>query len=484
MIRWIRTATATAIWAYLFTGLVGVVDTAIQLGWGGLPEPAPPLGALGAMLAAVTLNGWFGAVLAVLAFVPLSALAIRRDDGLALGFSLAVAASLAGLVVVVLGGLIHDQPLALWWRAHLGTLWLPKLLIAAAVAYLLAAGLRRPLARLLDGPTWRLYLPLLVMIAATLAWPDWRAMSRQRQLHGIEVGAAPAGAPNLVLVVIDALRRDKLSCLDDRGPGDPAPGRPGRRGTTLQQRLVGEQLDPAGHGDGDDRPAAALAGRERHGGAAVHRHHPGRVAWQAGWSTAAVVANPYLIDDYGFNRGFADFDHTDVIEPSLPAAASTLAREATRYTLAHDRAHRRPAPGRVRSPAGCRCVTRTSRSSCGSTSWNRTCPTAGTPTWTGPGSNSRTTRSSTPIASMNLDAGLREQLPDVPADVRVAIEALYDGEVRHADRCVGALLDTLQAAGVADDTWVVVVADHGEEFFEHGGFEHGHSLLPEVAGCR
>jgi arylsulfatase A-like enzyme len=27
---------------------------------------------------------------------------------------------------------------------------------------------------------------------------------------------------------------------------------------------------------------------------------------------------------------------------------------------------------------------------------------------------------------------------------------------------------------------VVFLSDHGEEFFEHGGFEHGHSLYGEV----
>ena len=30
------------------------------------------------------------------------------------------------------------------------------------------------------------------------------------------------------------------------------------------------------------------------------------------------------------------------------------------------------------------------------------------------------------------------------------------------------------------DTWIIVTSDHGEEFFEHGGFEHGHRYEEEV----
>ena len=79
-------------------------------------------------------------------------------------------------------------------------------------------------------------------------------------------------------------------------------------------------------------------------------------------------------------------------------------------------------------------------------------------------------------------AGLRIALPDVSAEVRRSVEDLYDGEVRYADRCLGEMLEALAAAGHADDTWIVIMSDHGEEFFEHGGFEHGHSLMPEVSG--
>ncbi len=58
--------------------------------------------------------------------------------------------------------------------------------------------------------------------------------------------------------------------------------------------------------------------------------------------------------------------------------------------------------------------------------------------------------------------------------------ALYDGEVAHTDTYVRRLLDTLTGANLQQRTVVVVTADHGDEFLEHGGTAHGHSLFQEL----
>jgi len=52
------------------------------------------------------------------------------------------------------------------------------------------------------------------------------------------------------------------------------------------------------------------------------------------------------------------------------------------------------------------------------------------------------------------------------------VEALYDGGVRFADEMFGALLDELEALGVDDETLVIFTSDHGEELYDHGVFEH------------
>ena len=71
--------------------------------------------------------------------------------------------------------------------------------------------------------------------------------------------------------------------------------------------------------------------------------------------------------------------------------------------------------------------------------------------------------------------------------------ALYDGSIRYMDAQIGRMLDWLERRGLADETLVVVLSDHGEEFWEHAELErehyddprgiygvgHGHTLFEE-----
>ena len=56
---------------------------------------------------------------------------------------------------------------------------------------------------------------------------------------------------------------------------------------------------------------------------------------------------------------------------------------------------------------------------------------------------------------------------------------LYDGEIRYTDVQFGRLIDALKRLGLYDNTVVIVLADHGEEFWEHGGDKHGKTLYEE-----
>ena len=58
--------------------------------------------------------------------------------------------------------------------------------------------------------------------------------------------------------------------------------------------------------------------------------------------------------------------------------------------------------------------------------------------------------------------------------------ALYEGEIAWVDAHVGKLLAELDALAVTGRTLVIVVSDHGEEFFEHGGLGHRRTLFEEV----
>ncbi|MCB9528082.1 MAG: sulfatase-like hydrolase/transferase [Myxococcales bacterium] len=57
----------------------------------------------------------------------------------------------------------------------------------------------------------------------------------------------------------------------------------------------------------------------------------------------------------------------------------------------------------------------------------------------------------------------------------------YDEEIAYTDRWIGYLLDRLDALGLADETAVVFLSDHGEFFGEHGRHFHGGSVAEEVA---
>jgi arylsulfatase A-like enzyme len=63
-----------------------------------------------------------------------------------------------------------------------------------------------------------------------------------------------------------------------------------------------------------------------------------------------------------------------------------------------------------------------------------------------------------------------------PTDLEHVV-ALYDGEIRFTDEHLGQLLAQLDELGLRDDLLVVVTADHGEEFFEHGAKGHRKNLF-------
>ena len=63
---------------------------------------------------------------------------------------------------------------------------------------------------------------------------------------------------------------------------------------------------------------------------------------------------------------------------------------------------------------------------------------------------------------------------------RELIEKLYEAEVHAADEVVGEIVAELKRLGRWDDTLFVLTSDHGEEFDEHGGWQHDQSLYEEL----
>lgn len=60
------------------------------------------------------------------------------------------------------------------------------------------------------------------------------------------------------------------------------------------------------------------------------------------------------------------------------------------------------------------------------------------------------------------------------------MEACYDQEVAYTDHHLGKLLSTLGKLGLMKNTVIIITADHGEEFLDHGGLWHGCTLYDEL----
>ena len=59
------------------------------------------------------------------------------------------------------------------------------------------------------------------------------------------------------------------------------------------------------------------------------------------------------------------------------------------------------------------------------------------------------------------------------------MRAAYCDEIEHMDRCLGALLEGFKSRGLYEDAVIVVAADHGEELYDHAGWWHGETLYEE-----
>ena len=73
-----------------------------------------------------------------------------------------------------------------------------------------------------------------------------------------------------------------------------------------------------------------------------------------------------------------------------------------------------------------------------------------------------------------LDLGLvKESLND--------LQGHYAASVRRVDEHVARVVRALESAGILEDTWIILTADHGEELMEHGAMlAHGRTLYREL----
>ena len=77
-----------------------------------------------------------------------------------------------------------------------------------------------------------------------------------------------------------------------------------------------------------------------------------------------------------------------------------------------------------------------------------------------------------PMDPFGAMAGKHTYAPEEVEDLK----AMYDGALRYLDGVVGALDQHLASLGRQEDTLLIITSDHGESFGEHGLFDHQYGL--------
>jgi len=267
--------------------------------------------------------------------------------------------------------------------------------------------------------------------------------------------------PDIVLVVVDTLRADHLGSYGYAQPTSPhldalaAGGLWFRRAyahsswtlPSLASLVTG--LLPHEHRVGRDP-----ADPRRYGRLPPERETLAELLRASGYRCGAIVNNTYLAPEFALNQGFEEhYDYrgatlTEIrsAEASVDAALAWLREVGSgspRFLLLH-----LMEPHLAYDP-----------------------PAAVRHAFTGRGPPPV----EVPFGSNEAFAALRSGGRRLAAAELDYVRGLYDEEILAVDRAVGRLLEGLDrlAPGRAA---VFLTADHGEEFFEHGGFEHGHAL--------
>ncbi|HEX2642295.1 MAG TPA: sulfatase [Thermoanaerobaculia bacterium] len=249
---------------------------------------------------------------------------------------------------------------------------------------------------------------------------------------------------NVVVVLVDTLRSDHLPSYGYERDTAPYLARLAAEGIQLQGYAVTSWTKPS--------VATLLTGLEPQRHQAISRsdklppeapYLPEILAGQ-GVDTAAFVGNLNVGQKWGFDRGFRRFEQWNGLHkvdgPRVTERALQVAKGLqppyflfVHYVDPHD-------PYRPRQP------------------WGGARPAGGY------------------VQPQRLE-GRPE--PPTPGELQ-GLRDQYDGEIREVDREIERLVKELTARGLMERTLLVVTADHGEEFGEHGGLTHGHTLYEEV----
>lgn len=427
--------------------------TGLLMGWISTPR----FGAYGAFLhgleygllpASLATVRWYAALAVAGILVQQAALALR-------GWRTAAAAGAGWVALVAYAGvlyategpdrddLLYESPDLVWAPSSIGT---GVLAAGAAAALGWAAWLyfaRSGHRALLAPGRWR-------ALAAALALGWAAALVVALALPHL----VPDGAPerNVLLVSMDTLRADHLGVYGYGRETSPTIDALGEGGTVFENAVTQAPwtlpahmslftgLYPLEHG-------LTEYTEDRDVWRAVSPEIPilAEVLAGSGYLTAAFTGGGFLGPDFGFARGF-DLYRTESrqLEDFAPAVVRWIGRNRHRpfflFLHSYD-VHQPYAP-----------------------------PAEHASRFAPPG------QSPAPEEVRNFCRAAEESgRPPAPEVVERAV-ALYDGEIRYSDELLGRVIAALDETGVRERTLIVVLSDHGDEFFEHGNCDHIKSL--------
>jgi arylsulfatase A-like enzyme len=321
----------------------------------------------------------------------------------------------------------------------------------------------------------RVGLALVVVAAVTTEGGTWL----QERTGTARLPPAAPSAPNVLLIVVDTLRSDHLSSYGYSRQTSPAIDALAAQGVLFENAFSTASYTLPSH-------ASILTGRfpTDHGVKwNLDYRRPKNpvptlplVLQSQGYRTAAFSANTiFFTREHGFGRGFLhfeDFFHS-VSDMAWRTAYGAIARRYARGPL-----------GLQDIPARKLAVDVT-RAAEGWMSQDPERPFFVTMNFMDvhgpylPPQPYRNQFSSTPDPGGLVNFTTKIPTTLTPAEVQSEIDA-YDGGIAYVDAEVSRLMAWMSARPSSRDLLVILTSDHGEEFGEHGGFDHGRHLYREV----
>jgi arylsulfatase A-like enzyme len=286
-----------------------------------------------------------------------------------------------------------------------------------------------------------------ILLAGALLTVGCEEELRRPELKSLPVPRATRG---YILISIDTLRADHLGCYGYARPTSPFLDSLARRATLFEEAysqfpstLVSHMsmltgLYPREHGVFP--PNSVLSPEVETMPEAFQR---------SGFRTAGFTEGGYVSGRYGFRRGFDEFDSRDRGAAGERLVEKTFRRGTTflKSLKAQDRfflfLHTYAVHAPYDAPQEYQDLF-----------WKGPPPAGAIPP-TGPA-----------LTRWNI-------MSDRPAQPVIDhLRALYDAGIRQTDDVLKGFFADLQRLGLAGDVTVVITADHGEEFQEHGRFNH------------